>query len=157
MKGLRRTSLASAGLLLLVLSGCAAGPEVDLDEAQAWLDEVIAAESDGPGGAGSASMLIDGDASGHDGGVTLDFDNPVPLVRGDARCFGGGTADVTVTVEAAEGDSSDSYDAEIPCDREAHSIPLDPAVPASAATVAGHGSARTYLHVTLIQEMVVER
>lgn len=157
MKGSRRTSLASAGLLLVVVSGCAAGPQVDLDEAQTWLDEVKSEESDGPGAAGTASMLIETETSGHGEDVTLDFENPTPLVRADARCFGGGTADVTVTVAAAEGDSSDSFDAEIPCDREAHGIPLDPALLASSATVAAHGSATTYLHITLIQEMVVER
>lgn len=156
MKGHLGAALV-ASTALLVLSGCAAEPSVDLDAAQDWLTQVKAEESDGPGAAGTASMRITppGDDSGDDG-VRLDFAAPTQLVRADARCFGDGTANVTVTLFDADGTSSDTFDAELPCDTEPHSIELDHP-PASAALIEADGSAATYLHVTLIQELVVER
>lgn len=127
-----------------------------MDEAKAWLDEVQAAESDGPGAAGTVAMLIEPDPATADDEIRLDFTNPVPLVRADARCFGGGTADVTVIAYSADGDESAQFSAEVPCDRDVHGIDLG-STPAGAAAVRALGSMRTYLHVTVIQEMVIER
>lgn len=155
MKGRLHALAACTGLLLL--TGCAATPEVDLDAARDWLEMVQAEESDGPGAAGIASLLIAPESSDStDDGVRLDFDMPTQLVRADARCFGGGTADVTVTVTSADGAGTESFDADVPCDREPHPIDLESG-PAAAAAVEASGSAETYLHVTLIQEMIVER
>ncbi|GAA3897583.1 hypothetical protein [Microbacterium invictum] len=154
MKG-HLVAFAASVPLLLLLSGCAAQPSVDLDGAREWVETVQAEESDGPGAAGTASMLIDSEPA-DDEGIRLDFAAPTQLVRADARCFGGGTADVTVTVFSADGTESDTFDGEIPCDEAAHSIDID-FDPASAALIQAQGSTQTYLHVTVIQEMVVER
>lgn len=142
--------------MLLMLSGCAAAPQVDLDDAQAWLEQVQSEESDGPGAAGTLSMLIDREAADADGETTLDFSTPTPLTRADARCFGGGTADVTITLFSAAGAETDRFTGQIACNRDVHDIDLE-STSASALEITAHGSARTYLHVTVIQEMVVER
>jgi len=154
MKGHRATALMASTALLL-LSACASTPSVDLDAAREWLDTVKAEESDGPGAAGIASMPI-GREPADDEGTRLDFAAPTQLVRADARCFGGGTADVAVIVFSAAGTESDTFDAEIACDEAAHGIDLDTG-PASAVAIQAHGSAETYLHVTVIEELVVER
>lgn len=151
--------LAAAGTLVL-LTGCASTPSVDLDAAREWLETVQAEQSDGPGAAGVATMLVgtttpDPDDEGDDG-IRLDFENPAGLKRAEARCFGGGTVEVAVTVYSEDGARSDSFGDEIACDREPHDIALD-AGPASAAVVSGRGSAETYLHVVLIEELTVER
>ncbi|SBS74317.1 hypothetical protein [uncultured Microbacterium sp.] len=153
MKDRRRIVAAGAGLLL-VLAGCATAPRIDLDDARAWLEDVEAAQSDGPGAAGTVSLLIDHEGSDGDG--RLEFASPTPLVRADAQCFGGGTADVAVTLVSADGAESDPFDAEIPCDEDVHEIELD-GTPASAAVIDAHGSIETYLHVAVIQGMVIER
>ncbi len=145
----------------LLLSACAtAAPTVDLDAAQEWLEGVQDAESDGPGAAGIAAMQVgpDGSASGSgtDQGVRLDFDNATTLTRADARCFGGETVDVTITT-FAEGDATAlSLTETIPCDEAPHEIKLG-ATGATAVLVDGTTDSPTYLHVTILQEMTVER
>ena len=152
------TVLAAAALL----AGCATTPaSVDLDEARAWLATVEAAQSDGPGAAGSASLLAGGpstadpDGAGQDDGIRLDFDNPTPLKHADAACFGGGQVDLTVTVEYTGGTSTETFGTEVPCDEEVHEIELSPDA-ADAATVSAIGTPETYVHVVLIQEMTVQ-
>ncbi|MGV9195232.1 hypothetical protein ACQ143_12875 [Microbacterium sp. MC2] len=152
----RRTAVAAVSAGLLLLTGCAAEPSVDLDDARAWIETVEAAESDGPGGAGTASMQIPGPTGDEPAVTAFTFDAPTVIKRVDARCFGGGTAELTVSLTPAEGAEYPSAEATIPCDQEPHGIPFD-AEPASGASVQATGSAETYLHVTLIQELVVER
>lgn len=147
--------------MLLLLAACASEPSVDLDEARGWAEKVSSEESDGPGAAGTASMLVGTEAPDPDDdqdGIRLDFENPTTLKRADARCFGGGTVDVAVTVFSADGTGSDSLGAQIPCDEQPHAIDLAAAPsPGSAALIEAHGSTQTYLHVTLIEELTVER
>ncbi|MFS0867856.1 hypothetical protein AB3M83_11070 [Microbacterium sp. 179-B 1A2 NHS] len=159
MKGFRRAGLATSAAVLL-LCGCAATPEVDLDAAREWLDTVAAESSDGPGDAGTAGMRI-GPATGGDrpdDGIRLDYEAPTQVVRVDARCFGGDgvTAEVTITVFPAEQSSSSRAVTDIPCDREAHGIAVDTG-PAEAIRIDASADAETYLHATVIQELVVER
>lgn len=158
MVGMRTSpALAICGALLL-LTACAAEPAVDLDEARTWLDTVEAEQSDGPGAAGVASMLVGTETQDPDDGVQLDFSNPTTLKRADARCFGDGTVDVTVMLRAADGASTKAISQQIACDEEVHGIDLSEQTPAaSTAFVSGRGSAETYLHVVLIEELVVER
>ncbi len=152
-----RRAVAAATVGLLLLSGCAVGPAVDLDDAREWLDRVEAEESDGPGGAGTASMQIPSSADTDEPAITgFTFDAPTQLKRVDARCFGGGTADLTVSLSPAEGAQWHTVEATIPCDQEPHGVSFD-AVPSSEASVQAIGSAETYLHVTLVQELVIER
>jgi len=154
---------ARLGLVVLVaaplaLGACAATPSVDLDEARAWLETVQAEQSDGPGSAGSASMLVQ-DSADHDDedeGIRLDFAAPTDLKRAEARCFGGGTVDVLVTVFSAGGTTSDTADLAVPCDEDPHDIVLD-STASSAALISAHGSSATYVHVELIQTLTVER
>ena len=145
----------------LLLSACAtAAPTVDLDAAQEWLQKVQDAESDGPGAAGVAAMQVgpDGSASdsGNDQGVRLDFENPTTLTRADAQCFGGQTVDVTVTTFGDAGATALSLTETIPCDEAVHEIALGTAG-ATAVLVDGTTDSTTYLHVTILQEMTVER
>lgn len=145
----------------LLLSSCAtAAPAVDLDAAQAWLQEVQDAESDGPGAAGVAAMQVgpEGSASdsGADQGIRLDFENPTTLTRADAQCYGGETVDVTVTTFADAGGTALSLTEAIPCDEAVHEIMLGTAG-ATAVLVDGTTESPTYLHVTILQEMTVER
>jgi len=161
--GMRILPALALGGALLLLTACAAEPAVDLDEARTWLDTVEAEQSDGPGAAGAASMLVatapDTPDQDDEHGIRMDFANPVALKRADARCFGGDGIEVEVSVEVRASDGSTmSLTGTIPCDQETHGIDLAAAPsPAVAATVDGHGSASTYLHVLLIQELTVER
>ncbi len=140
----------------LALGACAATPSVDLNEARAWLETVQAAQSDGPGSAGSASMLVQADHDDEDEGIRLDFAAPTDLKRAEASCFGGGAVSVTVTVFSAGGTSSDSYPLDVPCDEEPHEIALGTEA-SSAALISAHGSPETYVHVELIQALTAER
>lgn len=169
-----RVLLATGGILLLVTSCASAGPDaaptastpapapssaagVDLDAARTWVERVQEAESDGPGAAGVATLLVgpDDDGSGDDG-VRIDFASPTALTRADARCFGGGTVEVEVTLLPEPADADDSHDGEIPCDEEPHEIDLGGAT-ASGVRVEGESMSETYLHVTIIEGMTVER
>lgn len=145
----------------LLLSACAtAVPTVDLDAAQEWLQEVQDAESDGPGAAGIAAMQVgtDGSASdsGTDQGIRLDFENPTTLTRADAQCYGGETVDVTVTTFGDGDATAFSLTETIPCDEAVHEIMLG-TPGATAVLVDGTTENPTYLHVTILQEMTVER
>lgn len=151
-----RALIAAAVAGVLTVSGCASGPAVDLDEAKAWVDEVVAAESDGPGAAGTGMMKI---GPGGEAGVRFDVDDGTALVRVDVRCFGDDDddliADVTVAVTSADGVTRGT-DAKIPCDRDAHDIGVD-AASATAVEIQATASTETYLHATVIQELVIER
>lgn len=155
MNGHRRAAVA-ASITALLLAGCAASPEVDLGAAREWVETVEAEESDGPGAAGTASMQIPRESDDVEPAATgFDFDAPTQLKRADVRCYGDGTADLTLTVTSSAGES-EAFTAQIPCDQESHGLDVD-AGPASTALIEAVGSAETYLHVTLIEEMVVER
>lgn len=158
----RLPSLLVLGSVALLLSSCATAttPSVDLDAAQAWLQEVQDAESDGPGAAGYAAMQVgpadDEPDDGEDQGIRLDFENPTNLTRADARCFGGGTVDVLVTTYTGDGSTGDTTEETIACDEEPHDIPLD-APEATGVLVDGRTDTITYLHVTVIESLTIER
>jgi hypothetical protein len=141
---------------VFTLSGCASGPTVDLDEAKEWVDEVVAAESDGPGAAGTGMMKI---GPGGEAGVRFDVDDGTELERVDVRCFGDEdadlTADVTLAVTSEDGVTRKT-DAAIPCDRGVHEIDADAAA-TTAVEIQATASTETYLHATVIQELVIER
>ncbi len=159
---MRHLPALAVGSALLLLTGCAVGPAVDLDAARTWLEDVQAEESDGPGAAASAAMLIGAepavpaDGAAGDDGVRLDFAQTATLKRADARCFGGGTAEVSVTVFSADGTQSDSFGDVIACDEEPHGIDLG-SEPASAVLIDARTTDETYLHVTVIETTTVER
>lgn len=159
MNGSRSAALAAAAGLVLLLGGCAATPEVDLEAAKRWLDDVRAAESDGPGDAGIAAMKI-GPPTDQPDSIRFDYPAPTQLVGVDARCYGEDgadvTAQVTLTVSPADGSAAISVPAEVPCDRDPHGIDLD-APPAEAILIEAAADADTYLHATVIQELVIER
>ena len=143
-----------------LLAGCSgAEPRVDLEAGSAWLDRVQAEQSDGPGAAGSASLLVgsrddsDSGAIGH--GVRLDFAGQAVLTRADARCFGGGT--VAVTVRTVTAGATTPHEATIACDEQVHEIDLGGSAASTAAIVDGTANPPTYLFVALIQEMTIER
>ena len=79
---------------------------VDLAAARAWVEQVQDEASDGPGAAGTAILLIGPDDDAADDDVRVDFRSATPLTRAEARCYGGGTAEVEITVipEPAAGD-----------------------------------------------------
>ena len=154
---LSRALIAAAVAGVFTLSGCASGPTVDLDEAKEWVDEVVAAESDGPGAAGTGMMKI---GPGGEAGVRFDVEDGVVLVRVDVRCFGGDDdddliADVTLAVTSGDGVTRKT-DAAIPCDRGVHEIDADAAA-TTAVEIQATASTETYLHATVIQELVIER
>ncbi|MDJ1112911.1 hypothetical protein [Microbacterium dauci] len=151
-----RVLAATTLIAVVALGGCASGPTVDLDEAKAWADDIVAAESDGPGAAGTGLMSV---GPGDDGSIRFDFDTDTALVRIDVRCFGDDDGDVVATVTAAVTSSDGATvgtDGEIPCDREAHEITVDGA-DATAIEIRATATAETYLHATVIQELVIER
>ena len=147
--------IAAAVAGVFTVGGCASGPAVDLDEAKAWVDEVVAAESDGPGAAGTGMMRI---GPGGEAGVRFDVEDGTALVRVDVRCFGDDDdliADVTLAVTSADGVTRGT-DAKIPCDRDAHDIGVD-AASAAAVEIQATAGTETYLHATVIQGLTVER
>ncbi|HCJ49584.1 MAG TPA: hypothetical protein DHW40_09695 [Microbacterium sp.] len=146
--------IAAAVAGVFTVGGCASGPAVDLDEAKAWVDEVVASESDGPGAAGTGMMRI---GPGGEAGVRFDVEDGIVLVRVDVRCFGDDDliADVTVAVTSEDGVTRET-DAAIPCDRGVHEIDADAAA-ATAVEIQATASTETYLHATVIQELVIER
>lgn len=147
--------IAAAVAGVFTVGGCASGPAVDLDEAKAWIDEVVASESDGPGAAGTGMMRI---GPGGEAGVRFDVEDGIVLVRVDVRCFGEDDdliADVTVAVTSGDGVTRET-DAAIPCDRGVHEIDADAAA-ATAVEIQATASMETYLHATVIQELVIER
>jgi hypothetical protein len=151
-----RVLTVTALAAVFTLGGCASGPTVDLDEAKAWADDIVAAESDGPGAAGTGLMGV---GPGDDGSIRFDFDAETSLVRVDVRCFGDDDGDVVATVTAAvtSGDGATvGTDGEIPCDREVHGVAVD-AADATAIEIRATATAETYLHATVIQELVIER
>jgi hypothetical protein len=159
----RLPALVLLGSVALLLASCAtatATPSVDLDAAQEWLKEVQDGESDGPGAAGYAALQVGpADQEPDDGtehGIRLDFENPANLTRADARCFGGGTVDVIVTTYTADGTEGDTGEETIVCDEEPHEVPLA-APDATAVLVNGHTDTLTYLHVTIIESLTIER
>lgn len=140
-----------------------ATPAVDLDAARAWLKRVKDAESDGPGAAGIVSMLVgpdddDADGAGDDeDDVRIDFRNAASLTRADARCFGGAAVELEVEVTAiAKNGEDESFDATIPCDEEPHAIDLA-GTKAVSVVVEAESDVPTYVHVTVIEALVVER
>lgn len=158
----RLTAVAVAAAGGLLLSSCATTPTVDLDAAREWVEGVQADESDGPGAAGTATLLVDPavvEDEGEDdpaGSVRLDFPADATLTRADASCFGGGTVEIGVTVFTTSGDSteSDSFGGEIPCDEEPHEIDLDGRV-GSSVLVEAHGETATYAYIRLMQELTI--
>ena len=148
--------IAAAVAGVFTVSGCASGPAVDLDEAKAWVDEVVASQSDGPGAAGTGMMKI---GPGDEAAVRFDVDDGTALVRVDVRCFGGDgndlIADVTLAVTSGDGVTR-GIDAAIPCDRGVHEIDADAAA-VTAVEIQATASTETYLHATVIQELVIER
>jgi len=153
----RLTTVAAVGGIL-ALASCASAPAVDLDAAREWVEGVQADESDGPGSAGSAALLVDPTAGADDeaGSVSLDFPADATLTRADASCFGGGTVEVGITVFTTTGDatSSDSVGEEIACDQTWHEIGLDGQV-GSSARIEVRGDTSTYAYVRLIQELSI--
>lgn len=153
---------AVLGATALLLTACAApAPAADLGPAREWLDTVEEAASDGPGGAGSASMLVgtgqqDEDDDAPDASVRLDYPEggSAALTRADVQCYGGGTVEVGVTVFSADGASSDVFAGEIPCDEGVHEIALDGSA-ASGALIQARSDSPTYAYVLLIQELTV--
>ncbi|CAI9392696.1 hypothetical protein [Microbacterium sp. T2.11-28] len=159
----RLTALAVAATGGLLLASCgAATPAVDLDAAREWVEGVQADESDGPGAAGTATLLVDPtvvDDDGEDdpaGSVRLEFPADATLTRADASCYGGGTVEVAVTVFATTGDAteSDSFGAEIACDEDVHEIDLDGRV-GSSALIEARSETATYAYVRLMQELTI--
>ncbi len=150
--------LVVAAASVLFLSGCAPTPSVDLAAAQEWIDSISASESDGPGAAGTAAAEI-GPADTGATVVRLDFPEATVLSRLDLRCYGDAEDDITarisVTMQTAAGDTI-PLEQEIPCDRDAHEVELDPS-PVASVAVEGTASAQTYMHATVIQQLVVER
>lgn len=149
--------LVTATATLFALSGCASSPTVDLDAAEDWAQDVVAAESDGPGSAGTLSAKVGPD--GKAAALTLAFEQPTSLVRIDVRCYDGDLDDVTATVSTAitltDGDVATAQ-ADVPCDREPHELMVD-AADAVSVDVEATANVQTYLHATVIQELVIER
>lgn len=148
----------------LLLAACApAAPSIDLDAAREWVEGVQADESDGPGAAGTATLLVEpgtpdetdgeGDPAGS---IRLDFASEATLTRADAACFGGGSIEAAVTVFTVDGDAqqSDSYSGEIPCDEKMHEIDLG-GTPGSSVLIEARGDSATYAYVRVMQGLTI--
>jgi len=161
----RLTSIVLAGAAAVLLSACATTtPSVDLDVARDWVEEVVEAQSDGPGAAGHAVLQVDGEGDeapdgSEEDGIRLDFAASANVVRADARCYGDGTnvVEVGVTVYSENGAEAYSYGQTVACDKEAHTIQLGEGMLSSAVLIEATADTATYAHVTIIEELVVER
>jgi len=160
----RTTTVFVAAAAGLLLASCAsAAPSVDLDAAREWVEGVQADESDGPGAAGTATLLVEpgvedelDDEGDPAGSIRLDFASEATLTRADAACFGGDTLEVAVTVFTTSGDTqqSDSYSGEIPCDEEMHEIDLG-GTPGSSVLIEARGDTATYAYVRVMQGLTI--
>lgn len=149
---MRRTclSLAAVSAATLLFAGCSGAPTVDLDAARTWMQTVSAAGPTVGGDVGFAGMQV-GESSSE---VRLDFDEPIPVARIRASCFGDGdlTATVTVSLLGTDGVDLVARSQEITCDREPHDIAVD-GTAVDGVAIAGTADADTYLLAEAIREV----
>lgn len=138
-----------------------------MEAAREWVESVQAAASDGPGLAGSATLIASpadpdddvdpGDDAGS--GVRLDFENPTELVRADLQCFGGHTASISVTVFTDGGNSTNGFGETIDCDEQPHELLLDPdsVGGANSVLIEAEADPETYVYVAVIERLTIER
>jgi hypothetical protein len=101
----RWRGLVLGAVLLTVLSGCSATPEVDPDAVQEWMatQDSTAVPGSLAGMTGLASALSD---SVGEGGVTVSFAEPHPVSTVLFACFGPETMSADVTLARVDADDA---------------------------------------------------
>ncbi len=104
---------------LLVMTGCSAQPEIDLDGAMAWAEQKHGDDvADALASAAFTAGPVD-DGVVHDGDrITWTFEEPVTISGFRVSCFGGVTVETAIVVTSAGSGTATGDD--ILCDADYH-------------------------------------